>query len=180
MMDGLARMAVVRAATLAVAVCALAACAADPRTGASRAVDPVADPVAGASLRSGAAATDLRVGALEPREPSPGECGLFLWRLADTQSLSFFYNSTTGRAAINIDGVERELRRLHVISSPTGSRHGEQVFATPGGAISVRVVIHEREDVRDGVRIRRAVIRVADDRGWSVVLGAGGLAACQP
>jgi len=176
MMDALARMAVVRAATLAVVVCALAACAADPRTGALRSVDPVA----GSSLGGGATDTGLRVGALEPREPSPGECGLFLWRLADTQSLSFFYNSTTGRAAINIDGVERELRRLHVISSPTGSRHGEQVFATPGGAISVRVVIHEREDVRDGVRIRRAVIRVADDRGWSVVIGAAGLAACQP
>lgn len=166
----------VRAITLVVAVSVLAACAAGPRAPTPRSVNPVAASAHGIGVTD----PDLRVGELAPRQPSPGECGLFLWRLVDTQPLSFFYNSSSGRAVINIDGRERELRRLHVTSSPTGSQHGEQVFATAGGEISVRVVIHEREDVRDGVRIRRAVMRVADDRGWSVVIGAAGLAACQP
>lgn len=123
---------------------------------------------------------DIRVGELSPRDLGSGECGLFLWRRAGEQSLVFAFNSSTERAAIVIDGAERALRRTEVVSSTSGAQFGEQVFATTGGEISVRLAIHERQDIADGARISRAVLRVADDRGWSAVIGVGGLAACQP
>ncbi|MGD2131804.1 MAG: hypothetical protein PVI23_03370 [Maricaulaceae bacterium] len=128
-----------------------------------------------------AADGELRVGALPPRDLSdlePGQCGLFLWGRTGERPLVFFFNSTTGRAAMVIDGSERALRRLEVTSSSSGARYGEQMFADIGGEVTARVAIDEREDVANGARITRAVLSVSDDRGWRSVIGVGGLAAC--
>ena len=148
----------------------LAACGAGPSRDTSAGVDPV----------NGAPSADpaVRVGAITARDLPSGQCGLFLWRRTDDPQLVFFFNSTTGRAAVAVDGQERALTRVEVTDGTDGA--GEQVFATQGGQFAVRVAIHEREEIPDGVRIARAVVRVSDDRGWSAVIGAGGLAACQP
>ncbi len=162
------------------AAAALAACGSVPSIPWPGGDDP--PPASAPEAAPAAASSDPgapRLGVLSPRSLARGECGLFLWTRAEPPELVFFSNPETGRAAIVVDGAERSLRRLSAEGSGAAGRPGAQTFATEAGDVSLRLTIQESEPVQSGYRVGAASLRVTKADGWSGVVAAAGLAACQ-
>ena len=108
---------------------------------------------------------------LTPRNLSPGDCGLFVWK-AD-RAKTFILYAGPDKAALYRNGAEEEL------SLGAGIGSTERSFVDSNGQ-GLSLSLFEPQESEQGTRYKSGRLDSKDQNGWDVVIPVVGLHSCKP
>lgn len=110
----------------------------------------------------------------------PGQCGVFLWTLAEPRRFVFFERAGDNAALFHVDGANVELGLTGVDGALMGAFAVKRSLRTPDGALSAQLDLTPGDALEGGQGISQARMTLTRPDGWRVVLPLAGVYACQP
>ena len=110
---------------------------------------------------------------------APGECGLFLWTVAEPRELTFFSKAGTQSALADFGGDTQSLTLTDASGELFGQFMTSMNFDITGGGGSMTLSIEAGELIDQGQRTKAARLLFVDADGWETIVPVAGVRACQ-
>jgi hypothetical protein len=111
---------------------------------------------------------------------APGDCGLFLWTLAEPRRFVFFERAGDQNALFHVDGQTRTLSVGATEGALLGAFATRRALSASDGTMSASLELTPGEALDGGQGISAARMTLTRPDGWRVVLPLAGVYACQP
>jgi len=115
---------------------------------------------------------------LEPRNLSPGECGLFVWTADNARRFVLFSQAQTQSAAW-WDGTDEVILKLEEASGFSNYDQPPQQRFLLDDQREINLSLMEPQEIFSGTRYKSGSLRLTGPDGWEKVVPVLGLAACQ-
>jgi len=121
----------------------------------------------------------VSAGGLGPQVLEQGECGLFLWTLAEPRKLVFFSKAGSGAALSMIAESEAQYVQTSSAGDIFGQFKTDMTFATEASGETLNVSIAPGDMLEDGQRTEAASLTLTGGDGWETIVPVRGVRACR-
>lgn len=124
-------------------------------------------------------ASDVPFGELPPQRLERGQCALFLWSRTTPPRRVLMALNDPAIARVRLGGRTVDLARTRV-EGPAAFGHARtQSYAGAGASLVITVDMESRGGVVGGAVVPTAAIEYRTVAGWTIIVPAAGLLACQ-
>ena len=116
---------------------------------------------------------------LEAQSLAPGECGLFLWTLAEPRTFVFFSKAGTESALISLGGKAARMSQSSADGEIFGQFMTDMQYEPLEDEGTLNVFIEPGTLLEQGQRTETARLTFTDPEGWETIVPVAGVRACQ-
>lgn len=119
------------------------------------------------------------LGGLSSQQLTSGECGLFMWTLAEPRKLIFFSRAGSGAAVSAINDKDVSYTQTDSGGEIFGQFKTLMTFTSAAGDETLKVSFVPGVMLDEGQRTEAASLTVIDAEGWETITPVRGVRACQ-
>ena len=117
--------------------------------------------------------------SLDAQTLASGECGLFLWTLAEPRSFVFFSKAGSESALVLLNGEAVRMPQTDADGDLFGQFMTDMRYVLSGGDSTLSVFIQPGDQLEQGQRTQTARLTFTDAEGWETIVPVAGVRACQ-